>query len=286
MTRWAWTPVENPGRPTERARKWIDRLVRPWMRLAHRPALHGTELLPAGRPYLLVANHSAGIAIAELLSFASLYLEKVGAERPLAGFAHPLAFRIWPATSVMAGLGAIPSTQGAARDALARGVPLLVFPGGDHDAFRPIWRAFRVDFAGRQGFLRLAREMQVPIVPMGIRGSHFTAPILWRSRWLLPIGLVVPRALGVKRWCLTALGVGGAAALILGPGAAWSLPVQVAAAMAWLTSPFIFLPIVPWTVTMRIGPPLEPGELFAGGDAEALTRVEREIERLVRTRGA
>lgn len=284
MSRWKWTPVEHPGRPSPGAVRWIDRFVRPWMRLAHRPSLHGTEHLPIGRPYMLVANHSGGVAMAELLSFASLYLEKVGAERPLAGFAHPLAFRIWPASSIVGGLGAVPSTYDSARDTLARGVPLLIFPGGDHDSLRPIWRAFDVDFTGRKGFLRIAREMQVPVVPMGIRGSHFTVPILWRSRWLLPIGLVLPRALGIKRWCLTALGVAGAVWMLLGPGADWSLPAQIAATMAWLTSPFIFLPIVPWTVTMRIGPPMEPAELFTGTDAEALDRVERAIERLVRTR--
>jgi hypothetical protein len=93
------------------------------------------------RLFLLVANHSAGIGLAELASFAALYLEQVGRARPLAGFAHPIDFRFAP----------------------------------------------------------IARRHGLPIVPMGIRGSHFTAPVLLRSR-VLPWLLVLPCLAGLKRW--------------------------------------------------------------------------------------
>jgi 1-acyl-sn-glycerol-3-phosphate acyltransferase len=55
---------------------------------------------------------------------------------------------------------------------------VLIFPGGDHEAFRPVWQAYRVDMANRKGFLRIARRAWVPIVPLGIRGSQFALPIL------------------------------------------------------------------------------------------------------------
>ncbi len=251
------------------------------MRLIHRPTLTGIEHLPATGPFLLVANHSAGMAVSELLSFAVLYLRDVGPHRPLAGFAHPVAFRVYPVSAILRGVGAIPSTYAAAEDALAKGVPLLVFPGGDHEAVRPIWQANRVDFNGRVGFLRIARAAGVPIVPLGIRGSHLTAPILVRSRSLATL-FVYPRLIGIKRWGVSLLGVLGALAVLAFGPVSW--PLRVALAFLWLATPLSFLPWVPWTLRMRIGRPLTPSELFDGSDDElvrAVQRVEREVQALV-----
>lgn len=246
----------------------------------HRPQLHGVEHLPTDRPYLLVANHSAGVAMSEIFAFMALWLERFGVERPIAGFTHPIGLKLFPASLLLRDVGAVPSTYEAARETLGRGVPLLVFPGGDHESLRPFWQAHRVDFGGRRGFLRIARDAGVPIVPMGIRGSHLSVPVLWRSRYVLPNALLLPRMVGLKRWALTALGAAGAAALLLGP--AWSLPVRLVATWAWLNSPLIFAPIVPTTIRMRIGPPIEPSTLFASGDLdEALRHVESAVQTLV-----
>lgn len=258
----------------------IRRILHPVVRLAFRPTLEGVEHLPRRGPFLLVANHSAGIGLAELASFAALYVTQVGPERPLAGFAHPIGFRIPPMAALLRALGAVPSTYEAAREALTEGVPLLVFPGGDHETLRPVWQASRVDFAGRRGFLRVAREANVPIIPMGIRGSHCTAPVLLRSK-LLAWGLVLPRSLGLKRYGVTLLGLIGLAPLL-------ALPVpwagRVALAWLWLASPLVFLPFVPWTIRFRIGPPLPPEALFERGDPEAtraLATVQAAVQALV-----
>ncbi len=180
-----------PGRPADALVRWARR-VSPLVRLAHRPRLAGVEHLPRARPYMLVANHSGGMSMAEITAFVVCYLEQVGPERPLAGFAHHVIFRIPPFSWLLRSVGAVPSTYEAAHAALEAGVPLLVFPGGDHEATRPIWQAHRVDMGKRKGFLKIARRAKVPIIPMGIRGSHFTVPVLARSK-LLAILLVLPR---------------------------------------------------------------------------------------------
>lgn len=277
----------TPGRPSSGFVTFLRRVVAPVVRVAHRPALEGVENLPPAGPYVLVANHSAGLAVAEILSFAALYLERVGEARPIAGFAHPGAFHVWPASAFLRGAGAVPSSRRAGEDALAAGVALLVFPGGDHEAFRPVWQAHRVDFGGRVGFLRMARAAGVPVVPMGIRGSHFTAPILGRSR-ALAWALVTPRLFGVKRWPVTLLGALVAAAIV--GLTAWAWPWKLLAAWAFLGSPFALLAWIPATVRMRVGRPFAPGELFGDGsdDAlpEALARVEGAVQGLVTALGA
>jgi 1-acyl-sn-glycerol-3-phosphate acyltransferase len=281
--RWAeGVEVESPGRVSATIVDIARRYVAPVLRLCHRPTLEGVENLPASGPYLLVANHSAGLGVAEILAFAVLYLRHVGAHRPLAGFAHPLGFRVFPLSRLLRAVGAVPSTYAAAAKTLAAGVPLLVFPGGDHETLRPIWQAHQVDFGGRVGFLRVARSAGVPVVPLGIRGAHFTAPMLLRSRALATL-LVTPRLIGQKRWGISLLGLAGAAALAAwGPSAPW---LRAALVWLWLGSPITFLPWVPWTLRMRVGAPLAPAELFAGGDDElplALARVEGAVRALVR----
>jgi 1-acyl-sn-glycerol-3-phosphate acyltransferase len=280
--RWKTPAFDAPGQVTPAAARFVRGVVGPWVRAMHRPSMEGLEHLPKDRPYLLVANHSAGLAVSEIAAFMAAWVEKVGLDRPIAGFAHPLGFALFPASVLLRQVGAVPSTYDAALETLRRGVPLLVFPGGDHESMRPVWQADRVDFGGRKGFLRIARDANVAIVPMGIHGSHFAAPILWRSRHVLPNALVLPRLVGLKRWALTATGVAGAAALLLGPS--WSVATRAVAAMAWLTSPLVFLPVVPSTIRMRVGPAIEPSELFREGDLDAaLAWVQRAVQALVET---
>lgn len=261
------------------------RIIHPIVRLCHRATLEGTHHLPERAPFLLVANHSAGLGITEILSFIALYLRHVGPDRPLAGFALPLGFRVFPLSALLRAVGAIPSTYEAASQTLAAGVPILVFPGGDHETLRSLWQANRVDFGGRLGFLKIALAAGVPVVPLGIRGSHLTAPVLFRSRLLATL-LVGPRLIGQKRWGVSLLGALGAAALLAFAPVSW--PLRAALTWLWLGSALTFLPWIPWTLRMRIGAPITAADLFPAeardGDAHlrrALGRVEAAVQALV-----
>jgi 1-acyl-sn-glycerol-3-phosphate acyltransferase len=278
----ASVPHGDPGRPAAWVVWLFGRVARPFVALFWRPTISGLEHIPKEGPFLLVANHNGVFGIAEIFSFAILYLARFGTSRPLAGFAHPFGFKLWPLSILMRGLGAIPSTYAAGEAALANGVGLLVFPGGDHEAARPIWRANQVDFGGRKGFLKMARRAGVPIIPMGIRGSHYSAPVLWRSDLVLAYLVVAPRLFGVKRYPITLLALAGAVAILLLLPALG--PWRFLLAYAWFASPLALLPWVPWTVSIRVGEPIAAGELFAEGDdlGPALARVESAVGALVR----
>jgi 1-acyl-sn-glycerol-3-phosphate acyltransferase len=149
---------------------------------------------------------------------------------------------------------------------------------------RPIWQANRVDFNQRKGFLRIARQANVPILPIGIHGAHYTAPILYRSP-KLAILLIQPLFYGLKRWGISLLGALGAALILsLAP---LTLPWRLLLAYLWLGSPASLIPILPATITMRIGPPLEPTILFDSNLDEhaqldnALHIIQAEVQRLV-----
>jgi 1-acyl-sn-glycerol-3-phosphate acyltransferase len=270
------TALGSPGQVDARAaRRWL-RYVRPLVRLFFRPRLEGTEHLPQDRPYMLVANHSGG-GNAEIMSLAVSFLERQDTIRPIASMVHPLSFNAWPHGVWMKNLGAIPSTYPAARAAFAAGVPVLVFPGGDHEAQRPVWQANQVQFAGRKGFLKIARDAQVPVVPLGIRGSHYTAPNLWRSDRVLPWLLILPRVIGMKRYALTLLGALGAA-LLLALGPMWTWWLTAILAWLWLVLPFATLPWIPWPIRIRIGKPIPFEELFPDTTDATLDRAYERVQ--------
>lgn len=270
----------GPGTPSPIGVSVLRRYFLPVLRLAFRPTMDGLHHLPPSGPYLLVANHNAGLGLAEILCFAALWADAFGDSRPLAGYAHPIGFRVWPITALHRLVGTIPSTYDAAYQTLDAGVPILMFPGGDFETLRPVWQANRVDFGGRKGFLRIASTAGVTIVPMGIQGSHYTAPMLFRSKFLAWL-FVLPRLLGIKRWGLSLLGVLGCILIALLPMEAW---VRFVLAFVWLASPLILLPWIPWTIRFRIGSPMAPFDSTDLSEADlelALRDVESRVAGLL-----
>ena len=80
--------------------------------------------------------------------------------------------------------GTISASHKNAEKALQSGAPVLVYPGGDWETHRPSWESNKVDFAGRKGFIRLALETGVPIVPVVSVGGQETALFLCRGAGL------------------------------------------------------------------------------------------------------
>ena len=274
-------PLSNPGQFTALAERVARVLIWPLVRVLFRPRIEGLETLPDDRPYILVANHNAGAGIAEILSLLALFVRRFGRQRRLAGFALPLATRLFPLSWLLRQVGAVPSTFDAARQCLDQGVPLLVFPGGDHETLRPVWQARRCDFGGRTGFLRIARDANVPVIPMGIAGAHFTAPMLLRARWLAWFFLF-PRLLGLKRYGISLLSLLGSAAILCWVPVA--LPWQLLLCWLWMGSPLVLLPWVPWSIRIKVGEPLDVAAWLSAGQPleQVLGQVQLKIEGLIR----
>jgi hypothetical protein len=98
---------------------------------------------------LLVGNHSGGTLIADTFVFATEFYTHFGPQRRFHQLAHDVAARI-PATG-LSRWGTVAASHDNARKAFDRGAPVLVYPGGDYETFRPSWQSDRVDFGGRKG---------------------------------------------------------------------------------------------------------------------------------------
>ncbi|BBX44644.1 lysophospholipid acyltransferase family protein [Mycobacterium cookii] len=157
-------------------------LTRPIVKRYFRSDVRGMENIPAGA-CLVVSNHSGGVVTPDMSVFAVDYYDTYGYERPLFALGHDVLFRS-PAAELLKRTGVIRATRDNAAEALAAGGVVLVFPGGDYDAYRPTASENIVGFGGRTGYVSTAIEAGVPIVPSVSIGAQESQLYVTRGRWL------------------------------------------------------------------------------------------------------
>ncbi|MGZ8714127.1 MAG: lysophospholipid acyltransferase family protein [Mycobacterium sp.] len=162
-------------------RRVVD-LHRPIVKGYFRSQVLGLEHVPPGAA-LMVANHSGGLVTVDMSVIAVDYYRTFGYDRPLYGLAHDNMFR-GPLAVFLERTGVIRATPEHAAEALASGALVLVFPGGDYDAYRPTRRENVIDFGGRTGYVTTAIEAGVPIVPAVSIGGQENQFYLTRGRRL------------------------------------------------------------------------------------------------------
>ena len=143
-----------------------------------RSEVRGIDNVPATGPVLLVGNHSGGTVIVDTFLFTFAFYDHFGPDRRFHQLAHDIAARI----PGLRRYGTVVASHDNARRAFAEGAPVLVYPGGDYETFRPSWHSDQVEFGGRKGFVRLALEAGVPIVPVVSIGGQETALFVTRAQ--------------------------------------------------------------------------------------------------------
>jgi 1-acyl-sn-glycerol-3-phosphate acyltransferase len=161
-----------------------------------RPEVRGLEHIPAEGPALLVGNHSGGTLIADSFVLAAAFYRRFDSDRRFHQLTHDIAARM-PGLAILRRYGALRATQENARKAFELGAPVLVYPGGDWETFHPSWKSSEIDLAGRTGFIRLALEANVPVVPVVAIGGQETALFVTRGERLAKL-LRLDRLLRIK----------------------------------------------------------------------------------------
>jgi 1-acyl-sn-glycerol-3-phosphate acyltransferase len=175
-----------------------------------RAEVRGLGNIPETGPVLLVGNHSGGNVTPDTIVFTLAFSTFFGVERRFYQLAHNLVLAM-PTLGSLRKFGTVAASPQNARKALDSDAALLVYPGGDYEVHRPSWDRNRVDFDGRKGFIRLALERDVPIVPVVSIGGQETALFLSRGERLarllaldrvfrlkvLPISLALPWGLNI-----------------------------------------------------------------------------------------
>lgn len=138
----------------------------------------GWHYVPEKGRFLLVGSHNGGLVAPDLYMFLVDWLCRFGSHRSIYGLMQPEAFTSSETVSSAARMGAIPATVKFATAALARDAPVLVYPGGVDDVFRPYSKRHQIELAGRKGFIKLALRENLPIIPLVSVGAHETLIIL------------------------------------------------------------------------------------------------------------
>src|SRR3954454_23296583 len=161
---------------------YIRRLLPLWraiMNTYFRGEVRGLENIPEEGPCLLVGNHSGGTLIADTFVFAGEFYARFGPHRRFHQLAHDIAARM-PGVGINR-WGTVAASHDNARKAFEKDAAVLVYPGGDYETFRPSWHSDRIEFGGRKGFIRLALENDVPIIPVVAVGGQETALFVTRG---------------------------------------------------------------------------------------------------------
>lgn len=222
---WLWVPSkpEDPlcVRDARFIREEIPRIA-PFFDHYHDVTVEGLERVP-DRPVLLVGNHNGGTMAPDMFALMLAWWRTRGTEDPAYGLMHDFVFRMPPLGRYMARLGAVPAHPGHAATLLGRGSSVLVYPGGDIDAYRPASKRGEIVFGERAGFVRLALRAGVPIVPVVSAGAHDAVHIFTDGREIV-------RRLGLKRLMrveVLPIAAGLPWGLFAGPLPYWPLPVRM-----------------------------------------------------------
>ncbi len=178
---------------------------------------------------LLVGSHNGGLATPDMFMTMYDWFRYFGTQRLIYGLMHRHVWKINPDMADLAvKTGAIVAHPKMAIAAFEKGASVLVYPGGGSDVFRPHRDRYKINFAGRRGFIKLALRQKVPIVPIISTGAHDTLFVLddfyplvkqlheWGLPWFLDLDPeVFPIYLGLP-W-----------GLAIGPLPNFPLPAQI-----------------------------------------------------------
>ncbi|MGC9524550.1 MAG: lysophospholipid acyltransferase family protein [Limnospira sp.] len=160
----------------------------------------GWENVPDSGRMLIVGSHNGGLAAPDMHMCMYDWVRRYGSDRPIYGLMHPTIWKISASVAHPAvKCGAIQAHPRIAIAALERDFPVLVYPGGPQDVFRPHVMRNQICFAGRRGFIKLALRTHSPILPVISCGAHDTLIVLtncydrvkllhdWGMPWLLDL---------------------------------------------------------------------------------------------------
>jgi len=223
----------------------------------YRPQVRGFETLPTKGPFLVVGNHSGGATPPDLPILMTAWWRQRGVEEPVYGLFHSFLLGLPGVRAPLTKFGALEAGWDATEAVLRDGGIVVVYPGGDHEAFRTFTQRNTIDFAGRTGFIKLALRTGVPIVPAVTHGVQDSIVVLSRGEQLVRF---MPH---LKRWRLKVMPV------ML--GAPWGLSFGLPT-----------LPL-PSKATVQLGPPIDLSTENGSSAANDEPFVQSCYERITRT---
>jgi 1-acyl-sn-glycerol-3-phosphate acyltransferase len=153
----------------------------PLMDYYFRMEIEGWEQLPEP-PALVVGIHSGAPFVWDAWTVGIQWWRRFGPDRVLHGTAHDALMAAPGIGAYFRSMGVLPAAPDSIAAALAAGRDVALWPGGEVDALRPWTERDKAVLAGRTGFIRMAINAGVPIVPVATVGGPDSMPVLFRGR--------------------------------------------------------------------------------------------------------
>jgi WS/DGAT/MGAT family acyltransferase len=153
--------------------------------------IEGWERIPDD-PSLLIGIHSGGPLTMDAWTVALAWWRQFGEQRSLHGTAHDVLMSSPGLGTYFRRMGTISPSRENIAASFSKGDDVILWPGGEVDAFRSWDKRDQAILGGRKGFIRLAIREQVPIVPLATVGGHDTLFVLSEGRG-------IAKALGLKK---------------------------------------------------------------------------------------
>lgn len=143
----------------------------------------GWEKLPS-QPALLIGVHSGGPLTMDAWTVGYAWWRHFHGARNLHATAHDLLMKTPGLGHYFRRMGVISPTHENIQASFKQGDDVILWPGGEKDAFRTWANRDKATLGGRTGFIRLAIRSGVPIVPVATIGGHDTLFVLSEGREL------------------------------------------------------------------------------------------------------
>jgi len=215
----------------------------------------GMHHVPDRGAAMIVGNHNGGVLPTDTLLTLLALWEEHGPDRAVHPLGHDLLWQDPVARKLVAKLGLLRAHPDSAHLALEAGHAVLVYPGSDLDAWRPWTKRGRVELGHRTGFIRVALQHEVPVVPVVSVGTH-------EQLFVLATGRGLARRLRLKRLIRSE-----------------AFPLIFALPWGVTSGFFPYLPL-PAQTSIRFGPPIRWPHLdrSAADDPDVVERCFRQVE--------
>ncbi len=148
--------------------------------------IDGWEKIPDD-PSLFIGVHSGGPLTMDAWTVALAWWRHFKEERSLHGTAHDVLMNARGLGTYFRRMGTITPSRENIGAAFEKGDDVILWPGGEVDAYRSWNKRDKAVLGGRTGFIRLAIREGVPIVPMATVGGHDTLFVLSEGRGLAKV---------------------------------------------------------------------------------------------------
>jgi 1-acyl-sn-glycerol-3-phosphate acyltransferase len=172
-----WSLDEQDWGFIERQKYFWNLLLDYWFRME----VSGWERLP-DPPALVVGIHSGAPFPWDAWAVGIQWWRRFGSNRPLHGTAHDALMAFPVIGAYFRKMGVLPAAPDSMSAALAAGRDVVLYPGGERDSLREWTKRDKALLAGRMGFVKLAINTGVPIVPVATVGGPDAMPVLATGR--------------------------------------------------------------------------------------------------------